>query len=363
MKSARSLFVLLVAVCTVVAGGVLPGGRAAAAPSWKPSLAVYLADGVTPAGQTPLHPGDVVVVKGTGYDPNANTSGLPVPVPPGVPHGTFIAFGGFAPVWRPSQKAPESSRALDRGQTRWAISNSALNRVPDAPFDMRRTIRQQAVPLRADGRFTARVTLTTPKNVPAHARWGIYTYGAADAVNASQEKYVPLDYSTAPGPNTPKPAVENLVWAYSPSFAPTFTGTTQGSVIGRNGSSVAKNGDLSFELVSNTVKGGSGELRYRGTIIAYTKFHLAEIALADPIIRVRGDHAVLSLKTSSTNMNGDDALRRIDIADLTLTPRMRARIARGENVTGCPAVFRPGITPELLQAVSIGAASPVNLRF
>ncbi|EGD54809.1 hypothetical protein SCNU_11390 [Gordonia neofelifaecis NRRL B-59395] len=335
----------------------------AAAASWKPAIEVFLADGVTPVAGTVLRPGDRVVVKGSGFDPASNTAGLPVPVPPGVPHGTFITFGAFAPKWQPSKGAPESSRTTVRAQTKWALSPGALNRVPDAPFDMRRTVRQQWVPLSRTGEFTARITLATPKDVRADGRWGIYTFGAADAVNAAQELAVPLNYSTQPGPNTPKPAPRNLVWPYSPNFADTVRTTTAGALSGSEGAGVDDAGRMSFALIANTVRDGNGELRYRGTVVAATKFHLLEIALADPIIRIDGNRAVLSLRTSTTDMNGDDALRRVDIADLDLTRAEVDRLSRSEDVAGIATQFRSGISPAALAALSLGAASPITLRF
>ncbi|GAA3947543.1 HtaA domain-containing protein [Gordonia caeni] len=361
MKSARFIFIALLALCTAVSGAVF-AAPAQAAP-YQPAIEVFLSDGVTPAGQTQFHPGDTVVVKGRGFDPNANTDGLPVPVPPGVPHGTFITFGPFEPNWRPSKGAPESSRPTDRAQTKWAISDAALNQVPDTPFAMRRTVRVGSVPLHRDGTFTAKVKLTTPKDVPANGRWGIYTFGAADAVNASQELFVPLNYSTADGPNTPKPAPKNLVWSYSPNFYSTFAGSAQGAVVGKDGAAVDKNGKLSYELTSNTVQNGKGELRYSGAVVAYTRFHLYEIAMVDPIIRVNGTKAVLSMKTSTTDQNGTDVLRRVDVADLTLTRAQLARLAQDADVTGIPAAFRPGVTPPLLGALSQGSASPVSVLF
>ena len=363
MRKMSRLIVVLLAGLTAVsltAVGVSP----AEAKAWKPAIAVYLADGVTPVGDTRLHPGDQVVVKGTGFDPNANTAGgLPVPVPPGVPHGTFVTFGAFSPNWRPSKGAPESARTTVRAQTKWALSRNALNRVPDVPFDMRRTVRQQWVELGRSGEFTARITLATPKAVPAGGRWGIYTFGAAGTVNAAQELRVPLNYSTDAGPNTPAPAPENLVWAYSPSFAATVRGTTGGALSGSDGAAVDDAGRLSFELVENTVRNGRGELRYRGTVVASTRFHLLEIALADPIIRIDGHRAVLTMRTSTTDMNGDDVLRRVAIADLSLNAAQVARLARGEDVTGVAASFRRGITPTSLAALSLGTASPVNITF
>ncbi|MFT3660406.1 MAG: HtaA domain-containing protein [Gordonia sp. (in: high G+C Gram-positive bacteria)] len=361
MKHVRVLFISLLATVTAASGAVL-AAPAEAAP-FTPAIAVYLADGTTPVGTTGLHPGDTVVVKGTGFDPNANTGGLPVPVPPGVPHGTFITFGKFDQNWRPSKNAPESSRTTDRAQTRWAISNDALNRIPNTPFDLRRTVRQQAVTLHPNGAFTTKITLTTPKDAPANGRWGIYTYGAADSVNAAQELYVPIRYSTEPGPNTPKPAARNLVWGYSPKFVSTFAETAQGGVVGSKGAAAGADRRLSFELAADTVKNGRGELRYRGTVVAYTRFHLYEIALVDPIIRVNGTTAVLSMRTSTTDQNGTDALRRIDVADLRLTGAQADRLGRRQDVTGIPASFRGGITPPLLGMLSQNPASPVDIRF
>lgn len=360
-KALRILAVLIMATAAAVAATL--AAPAARAEGFHPAIAVYLADGVTPAGNTQLHPGDVVVVKGTGFDPNANTSGLPVPVPPGVPHGTFVTFGKFADDWRPSQGAPESARPTDRAQTKWVLSRGALDRVPDVPFDLRRTVRQQWVPLAADGTFTARLVLTEPKRTVPGGTWGVYTFGGADAVNAAQELRVPLNFSTAPGPNTPQPAPRNLVWAYSPGFADTVRDTAQGGLTGSNGGSVGETGALGYELVGNTLRDGSGELRFRGTVVAHTRFHLAEIALADPVIRVTNGTAVLSMRTSTTDMNGTDALRRVDIADLTLSRSDLARLERGEDVSGIPAAFRPGITPATLAALSAGPASPVSVHF
>lgn len=340
----------------VVAGGVR-APEAGAAPTFRPHIEVYLADGVTPVGSTRVHAGDILVVKGRGFDPNANTGGFPLPVPPGVPNGTFIAFGAFAPKWRPSQDAPESARATSRLGVQWAMSRDALARVPSAPFDMRRTIRQQWVPLAADGSFTAKLKASTPKEIPAGARWGVYTYAAAGAVNAAQELSVPVSYSTQPGPNTPKPAPADLAWAYSPNFYATVTERSQGTVYGTDGAGVDDQDRLTFTRTGGEVLGGTGTLRFKGTIVAFTKFHLLEIALADPIITVRGGKGVLSMRTSTTNMNGTDALRRVTLADVDLSG-----IGDGKSVRGAKVTFRPGIRPEVLALLSMGAASPLDLN-
>ncbi len=353
MKTVLGLFAAT--AMTALGVGLVALPPTAAAPP-RAAIDVYLADGTTPVGATDLHPGDKLVVKGRGFDPNANTSGFPVPVPPGVPHGTFIAFGAFAPQWRPSTGAPDSARATVRGGVQWALSRDALHCVPTAPFDFQRTIRQQWVPLRTDGSFTATLKLATPKRVPPHARWGVYTYGAAGADNADEELSVPVRYSAAPGRNTPAAPAANLVWAYSPSFYRTVSGTAQGSVTGSNGATVDKAGRMSFELSGGTLAGGSGTLRFRGTVVASTRFHLYEVALVDPILRVRDGRGVLSMATSTTNMNGTDATRRVDIADADLTG------ATAQGKLGARVTFRSGISPQVLALLSTGPGAPLDLR-
>ncbi|MFT3898812.1 MAG: HtaA domain-containing protein [Gordonia sp. (in: high G+C Gram-positive bacteria)] len=352
MKRLTGITAATTALACALAPAVAP--TATAAP--RAAINVYLADGTTPVGSTELHPGDKLVVKGRGFDPNANTSGFPLPVPPGVPHGTFIAFGAFAPHWKPSAGAPESARATARSGVQWAMSRSALGRVPTAPFDFRRTIRQQWVPLRPNGTFTATLKLSTPKAIPAGARWGVYTYGGAGSDNPAQELRVPVRYSTAPGPNTPAEPKRNLIWAYTPSFYRTVTGTTEGTVSGSDGATVDKAGRMSYELRDGVLRGGNGVLRFKGTVVAYTRFHLYEVALADPILRVRGGRGVLSMRTSTTNMNGTDRLRRVDVADVDL------RGAGGAGKRGAAVRFRPGISPEVLALLSTGPAAPLDLR-
>ena len=81
-----------------------------------------------------------------------------------------------------------------------------------------------------------------------------------------------------------------------------------------------------------------------------------EVALVDPILVVRGGQGVLSMRTSTTNMNGTDATRRVDIADVDL------RGATPDGKTGATVTFRPGISPQVLALLSTGPASPLDLR-
>jgi len=352
MKRLSLLFGLVVALAVGV-----PATAGAAPATADARVAVFVADGVTPLGAQIVHPGDQLVVRGHGFDPDANRQGLPVPVPPGVPHGTFIAFGAFAPAWQPSKGAPETSRAVDRSAMKWALAPSALAQVPDVPFDLRRTIRQQWVTLGADGSFVAHITATTPKDVPAHARYGIYTYGAADATNAAQERFVPVNYDRRPGPNTPRPASADFVWAYAPGFHSTVVDTAQGGLTASGGAGVDDHGRLTFTLRDKRIHNGAGTLAYRGTVVAYSRFHLVEFALADPELSVRDGRGVLTMATSTTNMNGTDGMRRVPIADVDLS-----RLTADGRIAAAAVTFRPGIGPEALALLSVGPAAPLTLR-
>ncbi|MDG3008660.1 hypothetical protein G4X40_00675 [Rhodococcus sp. D2-41] len=356
----------LVAAAAIAATAALTAPAvASAAPTTPgagsaPSIEVFAADAVTPLGDTSVHPGDQVVVKGRGFDPNADTGGWPVPVPPGVPHGTFVAFGAFAPEWRPSQGAPESSREVTRSGMSWVLSRRALDRVPSAPFDLQRTIRQQWVPLDDDGTFTAKLTIKAPPAVPADGRYGIYTYAAAGAVAADEELSVPINFDPAPGPNTPQAPAEDMVWGVAPGYTDLVTGTTQGAVVGSGGAAVRKDGQLTFALAGSEVNPatGYGTVRYRGTVVSSTRFHLLEIALRDPWVEFTPNGTWLSAQTSTGDTVGTDSLTRIRVARLD-TGADGAR----HDWAAVPATFTAPLQPTVLLPYSGQPAAPVTFRY
>lgn len=341
------------------AAAVAPAAAAVPAAGTGAHIEVLAADGVTPLGDTAVHEGDRIVVRGTGFDPNANTDGLPVPVPPGVPHGTFVAFGAFAPHWQPSQDAPAEARVgQQRSATAWVMSEDALNRVPDAPFDFRRTIRQQWVPLAGDGSFTATLVVKKPAKTAPDAVYGVYTYGAADAVNGAEELSVPVNFDPTPGPNAPVPPAQDLLWALAPGYTDLVKTTTQGSVTGSDGATVRGDGRLTFELDGADVDPatGLGVVKYRGTVVSFTRFHLAEIALANPWIEFTEQGTFLSAETSDGNMVGTDTMTRIRFAQVESRP--------GSNdVTDAPARFAVPLAPSILLPYSGQQAAPVTFRY
>lgn len=344
----------------VVALGPVP--LATATPAGPAAIEVFAADGATPLGQTAVHEGDQIVVRGTGFDPLANTDGLPVPVPPGVPHGTFVAFGAFAPDWRPSQGAPAESRVgQQRSATAWVMSEDALEQVPDSPFDFRRTIRQQWTPLADDGSFTATLTVKKPATTAPDAAYGVYSYAAADAVNAAEELFVPVNFDPAPGPNAPKPAAEDLVWGFAPGYTNLVKSDLQGGVAGAEGASVRPDGQLTFQAAGADIDPatGLGTVRFAGSVVSFTRFHLAEIALENPWIEFTPEGTFLSAETSTGNTVGDDHVARVRIArlDLDADPSRTSF----ESVTGTFTV--PLSQPTVLLPYSGQQIAPLSFSY
>ena len=349
---------MLVVTLLGTATFVVAAPTAAAAPA--PSIALFAADGATPLGDTPVHEGDTIVVRGSGFDPQANTGGLPVPVPPGVPHGTFVTFGAFAPEWRPSQGAPSSARAATRSAVQWVLSSAALDRVPRVPFDFQRTVRRQWVEPTPSGDFTAELTVVAPDEIPADARFGVYTYAAAESVNAAEELAVPVVFDPSPGPNAPAPPPSDLRWAFAPSFADVVTGTLQGSFAGSGGAGVYPDNSFGFTLGAAELDPatGYGVLRYRGTILASTRFHLGEIAIVDPEIEFTPDGTWLTAAASTSETAGPDSVARNRIA------RLDAPAAPGvTRWSEVPARFEPILSPPALLPYANSEAAPVTFGY
>ncbi|BDU08174.1 HtaA domain-containing protein [Nocardia cyriacigeorgica] len=355
----RTTLLAVVAIAAVTGTGTVVGVAPTATARPAPGIELFTADGRTPLAQTPVHVGDTIVVRGHGFDPEANTSGLPVPVPPGVPHGTFVTFGAFAPDWRPSQGAPSSARATERSAAKWVLSESALNRVPSAPFDFRRTIRHQWVELEPDGDFTATLQVRLPEQLPPDARFGVYTYGAAEAVNAAQELAVPVVFDPAPGPNAPAPPPQDLRWAFAPGFDTTVTETLQGSLAGSEGAGIHDDGSLGFTFDSADLDPGTGygTVRYRGTVVAATRFHLGEIAIVNPWIEFTPEATWLTAETSTSDTVGADSLVRIRLARLDTGPA-----AGTTQWTDVPARFEPALRPASLLPYANSQAAPISFR-
>lgn len=179
---------------------------APASPVYTPSLSVFLADGVTPYTGQPVYSDDVLVVRGSGFDPAANVGGRGMPIPNTLPQGSYVVFGSFLDTWRPSQAAPSSARKVV--SQLWALTADTVSKIPVA---FQSTVRQQWTELSTDGTFTATLVAKDAGSALSGGRWGVYTYGAGGVVNAAQELVVPIDYVGDRVAPEPQPAGEPAV--------------------------------------------------------------------------------------------------------------------------------------------------------
>ena len=199
------------------AGGVVYSGAAALTvteaeepvPVFTPELKVFAADGVTVLSG-PVAEGTKVVVKGSGFDPQANIApaGSRPPIAAGNPAGVYVVFGKFADKWRPSEGAPSSARVV--GDQLWALSQVALDAVPAA---YKKVVSDQWVEISPEGNFTATLTVAKKTDKNGEVQWpeagnfGAYTYPAGGTSNAAQELYAPITVGK-PAEPVAKPALK-----------------------------------------------------------------------------------------------------------------------------------------------------------
>lgn len=170
-----------------------PAALADDAPSVTLSQATFDADGTT-----------TITVTGSGFD-SPDAIGLYPPLA-GRPSGVYLAFGKFAPTWRPSQGASSSARPAvpaTAGGLKWAVPADSVQTVGGASAG--------AIELAPDGTFTATLTISkaaadaaaTAKGL-TEGSYGIYTYPGGGASVPSYETYTPVTFTSAP-PDEPDP--------------------------------------------------------------------------------------------------------------------------------------------------------------
>ncbi len=166
---------------------------------WSPEISVFVKQGDELApytGQT-VYKGDELVVRGSGFDPEANVGGRGAPLPFG-PQGTYVVFGNFDSTgWEPSEGAASSKRKVTNQG--WLLAESVLNSVP--PMYKNAVLAQWIEPTGGTFEWNSG-PLTTPDQVK-DGEFGIYTYAAGGAVNAAEELAVPINYVDTVRPGNP----------------------------------------------------------------------------------------------------------------------------------------------------------------
>lgn len=277
----------------------------------NPEITVTTADDTPVTADTVVHRGDVLYVHGTGFSPQANRGGFPMPVPPGVPNGVFVLYGAFPDHWRASEGAPEEARTHPHDRMAWVMPDASLDAVPDVPVDMRRTIAREAQTMNQDGTFTAELVVDPPEGTTGD-NYGVYVYAGGGSVNAAEEIYVPLSCSEEPGPNSPPPSSADL--SADASLVAVAADAAGGKLNAKDGAL-----DLGDDWVSFTRDSGSDTaetVNYRGAVHATARFSLVDVAVKDPRIERRGDRRVLTALVSTSYNAATDTMRRVEIGDL-----------------------------------------------
>lgn len=280
-----------------------------------PEITVTTEDGTPVTAETVVHRGDILHVHGTGFSPDANRGGFPMPVPPGVPNGVFVLYGAFPDHWRASEGAPEDARTHPHDRMAWVMPDASLNAVPDTPVDMRRTIAREAQTMNRDGTFTAELVVDPPEETTGD-NYGVYVYAGGGSVNADEEIYVPLEFSEEPGPNTPPPSSSDL--SVDASLVAAASDAAGGNLTAKDGALELDGDSVSFTRDSAGDDTGTADdtVRYRGAVHATARFSLVDVAVKDPWIERRGDRRVLTALVSTSYNAATDTMRRVEIGDL-----------------------------------------------
>lgn len=175
-------------------------GTAATGP-WNAQITLFVKVGesLTPYTGQKLYKGDEIVVRGTGFDPEASVGGRGAPLPIG-PQGAYVVFGNFDSTgWKPSDSKPSTTRKVSGNNQGWVLSQTVFDTIPEMH---KPTVLAQWVQPAADGSFEWTTTLETPA-LAANGKFGIYTYAAGGAVNANEELEVLVNYVDEVRPSAP----------------------------------------------------------------------------------------------------------------------------------------------------------------
>lgn len=276
-------------------------------------ITVTTEDGQPAEGIT-VHRGDVLLVHGSGFSPDANRGGFPLPIPPGTPNGVYVLYSGFPDNWKPSEGAPGSNRTHPHDRMAWVTPPKTLNAIPTMPIDMRRSIARVSQPMDEQGNFTARIVVDPPAET-AGKNFGVYVYAGAGSVNPAEEHYVPINYSPEPGPNTPAPAQPDLVLTADAVYR--ATNATRGGINPRNGAAKQPGNKVSFTRNTDAdAVAMDGTKRFKGSITATAKFSLVEVTMKDPWVENRDGKQVLTAMISNAYNTGPDEMHRAEIGTL-----------------------------------------------
>ncbi|MFD2840308.1 hypothetical protein ACFSYH_06955 [Populibacterium corticicola] len=294
-RAVASLTAVTLLAGTAAVGFAAPASADEETPTvWTPQIELFAADGVTPLGDTEVQEGDSIVVKGTGFAPDANVGGRGMPIPNTLPQGNYVVFGNFAENWRPSAGAASSVRKVS--DQRWALTEATVEQIPS---NFKQTVLNQWAELESDGTFETELAITNKEGGVPTGKWGVYTYAGSGVNNADQELFVPVNFT----PEDRTVSVSGTGYTNLPP-ATAFSGGAYVAVVpkGTELENISQGGSLPSILIATAaIQNGAfgpralkipGELRYEEyELVAWVAhgFANADTVLARQALPATGD--------------------------------------------------------------------------
>lgn len=314
---------------------------------WEPELQLFDAVG-DPLEDSELDEGDVITVRGTGFDPDGPKATRP-PITPGDPAGYYVVFGNFAPQWQPSSGAPTDARVV--GEQLWALAESVLQR---QPVGSQGAIRGSWLELEDDGSFETSFEVSDIDG-PETGQYGVYVFPASGAVDENFEIAHVINYSPAgseeepengnevgenedePGDNDPvenpedaAPAPDKclaaedgtLTWGIYESFREYMSRPFVGGSIDTSGVTEV-DGLYSFQFVEGNfdTQTKSGVIKYSGSVHFTGHNGELDVKFANPQLHIKANQATLLLDvTTDGALKAEQAFATVDLAAAQQNP-------------------------------------------
>lgn len=354
---------------TVTVVGTAPTGP------WNPEIEVFVViDGAEePYVGQEVYRGEELIVRGNGFDPEANVGGRGVPVPFG-PQGTYVVFGNFdSNGWQPSAGYGSSTRKVTNQG--WILPESVVDSVPSM---YQSAVRNQWVEP-TDGSFEWRTgPLTTPETV-TDGEFGIYTYAAGGAENARQELSVPVEYIDAERPDSSEEdgdqdddgqvpgddsaATGSLLWSFNTGWNNYVKTFAAGTITASQGATQGVDGVIGYPQVEGgdyDPASGLGTIRYQGMVRYVSELHGFDIVLSNPWVVFDDNGVTITAEVSRTDTAGTDT-ERVTIALLQASePVMADSVLTWTDVEG---TFSADLPPEGWERYIDEAIDPVTFSF
>lgn len=208
-----------------------------------PTVNVSKTSGLTAAGET-------ITVSGSGFLPNPPATNGTRPPLAGQFSGSYVVFGKFLDVWKPSEGAPSSARKIIT--QKWALPEASHATVGGAGAG--------AIALQPDGTFSAELTVSTSEaNDLLEGNYGIYTYSGSGATYAAFETFTPLTFAAPTGAEDIIVDVPTWVDEETGAFGWAFASASPADlgVATQQGSNFVANGSLTEIIVTDDRAGGT----------------------------------------------------------------------------------------------------------